>query len=198
MKKNTKLIAIIAAIIVIAVIAVVVVVMGQKSKTNLPKINAAEDLSKLIDTIYEGQDNLYGSLATQIIDLTDKETVSYITGLEDENQFEYMVVSEPMMSSQAYSFILAKVNDGVNADEVAKQMSEKVNPSKWICVTAEKIYATSSGNIVCLVMSNEEMAKSVYDKFKSVAGTVGQEYEKTQEEVSIDELEMNDLGPAAY
>lgn len=198
MKKNTKLIAIIAAIIVIAVIAVVVVVMGQKSKTNLPKIDAAEDLSKLIDTIYEGQDNLYGSLATQIIDLTDKETVSYITGLEDENQFEYMVVSEPMMSSQAYSFILAKVNDGVNADEVAKQMSEKVNPSKWICVTAEKIYATSSGNIVCLVMSNEEMAKSVYDKFKSVAGTVGQEYEKTQEEVSIDELEMNDLGPAAY
>lgn len=196
MKKNTKLIAIIAAIIVIAVIAVVV--MGQKSKTNLPKINAAEDLSKLIDTIYEGQDNLYGSLATQIIDLTDKETVSYITGLEAENQFEYMVVSEPMMSSQAYSFILAKVNDGVNADEVAKQMSEKVNPSKWICVTAEKIYATSSGNIVCLVMSNEEMAKSVYDKFKSVAGTVGQEYEKTQEEVSIDELEMNDLGPAAY
>lgn len=198
MKKNMKVIAIIAAVVVVAIIAIVIVMMGQKSKTKLPEIKAAEDLSTLIDTVYEGQENLLGSLMTQTVDVTDNDFVNMVTGLEDGSQFEYIAVSEPMMSSQAYSFVLAKVKEGVNADEVAKQMSEKINPSKWICVTAEKIYATSSGDVVCLVMASEEMAKPVYDKFKTVAGAVGQEYEKTQEEVSMDELEMDDLGPAVY
>ena len=30
-------------------------------------------------------------------------------------------------------------------------------------------------------MSSEEIAKPIYEKFKTLAGTVGQEYEKTEE-----------------
>ena len=199
MKKNMKVIAIIAAVIVIAIIAIVIVMMNQKPKTNLPEIKAAEDLSTLIDTVYEGQENLLGSLMTQTVDVTDKDFVNMVTGLENGSQLEYVAVSEPMISSQAYSFVLAKVKDGVDANEVAKQMSEKINPSKWLCVTAEKIYATSSGDIVCLVMASEEWAKPIYEKFKTVAGTIGEEYEKTQEEVVMDEMNgMEDFGPAVY
>ena len=197
MKKNMKVIAIIAAIVVIAI---VIVMMNQKSGTNLPEIKAAEDLSTLIDTVYEGQENLLGSLMTQTVDVTDKDFVNMVTGLEDGSQLEYIAVSEPMISSQAYSFVLAKVKEGVDANAVAKQMSEKINPRKWLCVTAEKIYATSSGDLVCLVMASEEWAKPIYEKFKTVAGTIGEEYEKTQEEVVLDDdmNGMEDFGPAVY
>lgn len=94
-----------------------------------------------------------------------------------------------MISSQAYSLIIAKVKDGVNADKVVEEIKDGVNPRKWICVTANKVYATSSGNIAFLVMANEEMAKLIYDRFKELAGNIGKEFERTVE----DELPSDDI-----
>ena len=91
------------------------------------------------------------------------------------------------MTSQAYSLVLAKVKAGINANEIAKQMSENVDQRKWICVSAEKVYATSSGDIVFLVMSSEEKAKPIYEKFKTLSGNIGQEYEKSEEEIELPE-----------
>ncbi len=185
MSKTVKII--IGVVVVIAIIAVIVVAFmtNSKPKTNL-QIASAEDLSKLIDQIYEGQqDNLPNSLQTQIVDVTDDVVVQSFTGLENGNDLEYLVASEPMMTAQAYSFILAKVKDGVNADTIAQTMKEKVDTRKWICVSAEMLYCTTSGDVVCLVMSSEENAKPVYEKFKTLAGTVGQEYQKVEEEPSL-------------
>ena len=76
---------------------------------------------------------------------------------------------------------MAKVKAGVDANAIAKEMSEKVNTAKWICVLADKLYATSSGDIVFLVMSSEDMAKPIYEKFKTLAGNVNEVYEKSEE-----------------
>lgn len=187
MKKSTQIIIAIVVIAIIAVVAIVIMNMNSKSKTNIGQINTAEDLTAVINKIYEGQpkDTIPPSVQSQIIDVTDEETVKYVTGLETAKDIDFVVSSEPMISSQAYSLVLVKVKDGVNANEVAKTMSENINTSKWICITAEKLYATSSGNVVCLVMSNEKTAKSVYEKFKTLAGTTGEEYEKTEEEIDL-------------
>lgn len=181
MKKQTKIIVAILAVVVVAVIACVIFFMNKGSKTKLEPVNSAEDLSALINKVYEGLENPLRSLNTTIIDVADNNSVKYVTGLENGNDLEFVAVSEPMMSSQAYSFILVKVKDGVDANSVAKSMSEQVDTRKWICVSAEKLYATSSGDVVCLVMSSEELAKPVYEKFKSLAGNVNKEYEKTEE-----------------
>ena len=151
------------------------------TKSNLGTIGTSEDLSKLVDKLYENEENLLPSLQTQEVDISDDEMVKFITGLENGKDLEFVVVSEPMMSSQAYSLILAKVKDGVNANDVVKSMHEKVDARKWICVTAEKVYATSSNDIVMVIMSSEDMAKPIYEKFKTLAGTVGQEYERAGE-----------------
>lgn len=183
---------VIAAVIIIAIIAIVVVVMNNKktnkNTTKLGEITGAGDLEKIIDKVYEGNEELPG-VQTQTIDVTDNTMVQSFTGLESGKELEYLVASEPLMSSQAYSFVLAKVKDGVDANKVAKDMSEKVDTRKWICVSAEKVYATNSGNVVCLVMSNEEWAKPVYEKFKELAGEFGKEYTKTEEEAELP-LEM--------
>ena len=188
------------AVAVIALIVVGLVIVKPFSKNNntenepktettktstLPQILSIQDLSNLVTKIYDGIDMPLQSLQTQEIDLSDSDFVKTITGLENGYDFEYLVASEPMMSSQAYSLVLAKVKDGVDANELAKKMQESVNTRKWICVSAEKVYATNSGNIVCLVMSSEELAKPVYENFKKLAGENGQEYEKTEQEPEL-------------
>ena len=187
MKNTTKItISIIAIITVVAIIATVMAI-NSKPKTNLNPVNSTEDLSALVDKIYEGENVQMPSLMTQTIETSDNDSVKAITGLENANDLEYIVASEPMMTAQAYSLVLVKVKDGVDANSIAKTMNENIDARKWICVSAEKVYTTSSGDIVCLVMSSEEVAKPMYEKFKTLAGEIGQEYERTYEEPEMPE-----------
>lgn len=186
MKNSTKIIIAVAVVLLIAIV-IAVVVSNSKPKTNLGEINKAEDLSALVEKIYEGVDEnaMPASLQTQVVDTTDNATVKYLTGLDNAENIEFAVVSEPMMTSQAYSLILVKVKDGANANEVAKTMSENIDTRKWICVSAEQLYATNSGDVVCLVMSNAETAKAVYESFEKLAGTVGKKHEKSEGEIEL-------------
>lgn len=185
MNKAIKIVIIVIVILAIVAGAVFLAINLAKTKSNLPEINSAEDLSALVDKVYEGLEIELPMLNTHIVDVTDSMTVQVITGLEDGSSFEYLVASEPLMSSQAYSFVLAKVKEGVNADEVAKAMNEKIDARKWICVSAEKVYTTSSDNVVCLVMSSEDVATTIYNKFKTLAGGIGHEFEKTEQTAEL-------------
>ena len=190
--KNKIGIYIVIAIIAIVLIAVGVVgmILNNKpiSETQQPEgnqetsnvqINSASDMENLINTVYEGQEAvLPGSLMTQTIDISDVNILTSYTGLTSNENIDAVVVSEPMMSSQAYSFVLVKVKDGADANAVAKEMSEKVDTRKWICVEAEKLYATSADNLAVLIMSSDEWATPVYNKLLEVLGTHGEEYVK--------------------
>lgn len=148
-------------------------------KGNL-NITNVDELTALVDKLYEGVE-VFPSVATMPLDLEalDADGLKYSTGLSSKDNIDFGVVSEPMIGSQPYSMVLIKVKDAAKANEVAKEMVENINPNKWICVSAEKIYATTSGDIVCLVMAADEMAKPVFENFKKEAGKVGQEYVET-------------------
>ena len=172
-------------LIVIAIVAIALIVTGimiminsNKTKSNV-QIAGTEDMQNLINTVYEGQtDNLPPTLNTQIIDVNNLDVLKSFTGLESNESIESAVASEPMIGSQAYSFVLVKVKDGINADSIAKEMSEKVDTRKWICVEAEKLYATSVDNLAVLVMGSDEWATPVYNKVKEVLGAHNEEYTK--------------------
>lgn len=206
MKKSTKIaIIVIALIVVIAVVIAVVMNLnkgakkddestkpegvsanqGESKETSNLRIANDEDLEDLIEEIYDGVDDL-PALQTQVIDVADEDYVQAFTGLENGEDLEYLVVSEPLINARAYSLVIAKVQDGVNANKIAEEMNEKIDQRKWICVSAEKVYSTSSGDIVFLVMSDEETAKPVYDKFKELAGSVGKEYVKEAPEIELE------------
>lgn len=175
--------------IVIAIIVAIVIIMGvnlfrnstPKQKSNL-NINNNDDLVSLINQIYEGVTIEMPKLQTQALDVTDANMVKTFTGLDSTENIENLVVSEPLMSSQAYSLVLVKVKDGANINEMAKAMNENIDVRKWICVSAEKVYTATSGNVICLVMTNADTAKVVYDSFKAIAGGIEKEYERTVEE----------------
>ena len=175
--------------IVIAIIVAIVIIMGvnlfrnssPKQKSNL-NINNNDDLVSLINQIYEGVTIEMPRLQTQALDVTDANMVKTFTGLDSTENIENLVVSEPLMSSQAYSLVLVKVKDGANINDMAKAMNENIDVRKWICVSAEKVYTATSGNVICLVMTNADTAKVVYDSFKAIAGGIDKEYERTVEE----------------
>ena len=187
MNKIGKIVIAVVAIIAVVVLAVALIVYMSKPKSNLDPIESSEDLAILVDKVYEGVDVEMPMVMTQIIDVGDIDMVNYVTGLQDTKDVEYVVASEPMMTSQAYSFVLVKVKDGVNVQEVAKEMNENINARKWVCVTAEKVYTTTSGDVICLVMSNRQTARAVYESFKTLAGGIGEEYERTEEEPELPE-----------
>ena len=187
MNKTVKTVLIVLGIVVLAVaILFAIFKFNGKTKTSLNEVKSGDDLVALVEEIYKGQDNLFSSLETAQIDVTDVDTVAFNTGLVNGDNLEYLAVSQPLMSSQAYELVLAKVKPGVDANTVAKEMSENINMNKWVCVSANKLYATSSGDIVFLVMAGEaEMATPVYEKFKSLAGSVNEVYEKDAEEIEL-------------
>ena len=175
--------------IVIAIIVAIVIIMGvnlfrnssPKQESNL-NINNNDDLVSLINQIYSGITIEMPRLQTQALDVTDANMVKTFTGLDSTENIENLVVSEPLMSSQAYSLVLVKVKDGANINDMAKAMNENIDVRKWICVSAEKVYTATSGNVICLVMTNADTAKVVYDSFRAIAGGIEKEYERTVEE----------------
>lgn len=173
---NKKII--IALIIAILIIVGIIVLIASKPKSNL-KISNIEDLKTLINQIYEGTENLeLPTMMTLELDLEQDWIVEAFTGLGNGNSLEYAVASETETVTYPYSLVLAKVKEDIDVEQIAKTMNEKINLSKWGDETAEKVYVTSSGNIICLVMANEEEAKTIYERFKTLAGAIGEEYQK--------------------
>lgn len=187
MNKTTKTVLIIlGGLVLLAIILLAIFKLNGNTEKSLIEVNSGEDLVALIDEIYEGQTNLFSTLETSEINVTDADMVAFNTGLTNGDNLEYLAISQPLMSSQAYELVIAKVKQGVDANAVAKEMSENIDMNKWICVSANKLYATSSGDIVFLVMAEDvDMASSVYEKFKSLAGTINEVYEKDAEEIEL-------------
>ena len=197
--------------IIIAIIAIILIIVGvalmvknnkpisegqnQNAQQSNVQISSTTDMENLINTVYEGQDTvLPGSLMTQTIDISDVNILTSYTGLTSNENIDAVVVSEPMISSQAYSFVLVKVKDGADANSVASEMSEKVDTRKWICVEAEKLYATSADNLAVLVMASDEWATPVYNKLLKVLGTHGEEYVKENTGLIDDQGIIYDTG----
>lgn len=184
MNKTTKIIIAVAVVVVVVLLGGILIAKSSKSTSSL-NISNAQDLTALVEKIYDNITVEMPLVETAEIETSEVDTVSMFTGLDSAKDIEYLVVSEPLMSSQAYSLVLVKVKEGADANSIAQTMNDNINMAKWVCVSAEKVYTTTSGDIICLVMSDEEKAKSVYDSFKTLAGSVGQEYEKTEEEIEL-------------
>ena len=189
-QKNSKIV----LLVIIAIIAIALIVAGivlatnsNKPKSNV-QITSTDDMQNLINTVYDGQkENLPPTLNTQIVDVSNLDVLKSFTGLTSNENIDSVVVSEPMIGSQAYSFVLVKVKDGADADMIAKEMSENIDTRKWICVEAEKLYATSVDNLAVLVMSSDEWATPVYNKVKEILGVHNEEYTKVNSDEFVDE-----------
>lgn len=177
MKKETKILIIsIVAVLLIAVLAFVL--LNKKTEST---IKTSSDAKSMLKSITKSKD--LPSTETFDVDVSDINKVTSFTGLKSNDNIEWIVSSEPMMSSQAFSAVALKVKDGTNVETIKQEILDNVNMSKWICVSAEKLYITNNGNVVFFIMADTDWAKIVYDNFKKyVNSDIGKELERTGEE----------------
>lgn len=112
-------------------------------------------LNEIIDAVYK-KNPIDLSLETDSIDISDADMLKAFTGLDSADKIKEAIVSEPMMGSQAYSFVLVRVKDAADAEEVANAMINGINPSKWICVEADDVRVMVKGDVVALYMIDSE------------------------------------------
>ena len=118
------------------------------------------------------------------LDLSDMDAVTYNTGLTSVEGIDGIVVSESGVGSIAYSLVYIMTADGADVDAIQAELLEKINPAKWICVSADQVISVRLGSDVLLVMGSPEtkLAETVYNAVAETAegvfASVGEKVEK--------------------
>ena len=181
-KQNIFIIGLILLAVISFVIFILVSGSGNKGSVETPK-----DINDIINTINKNNKNVLPELETMKVDIKNIDEVTSYTGLKINDGIESIVVSEPLITSQAYSVAIVKVKDNADVEKIKQDMLDNIDMRRWICVSAEQLYITNSGNVIFSVMADKDVAKAVYNDFKKyVNNNIGKELEKSNNEENIE------------
>ena len=153
---------------------------------NAQGLASADEVTAFLDAVYAKvpAENLPMMLMHTPLDLSDMDAVTYNTGLTSVEGIDGIVVSESGTGSIAYSLVYIMTADGADADAIQAELLEKINPAKWICVSADQVISVRLGSDVLLVMGSPEtkLAETVYNAVvetaEGVFASVGEKIEK--------------------
>lgn len=181
-KQNIFIIGLILLGVISFIIFILVSSGGNKGGGNTPK-----DINDIINTINKNNKDILPELETMKVDIKNIDEVTSYTGLKTNDGIESIVVSVPVMTAQAYSVAVVKVKDNADVEKIKQEMLDNIDMRRWICVSAEQLYITNSGNIIFSVMADKDIAKAVYNDFKKyVNNNIGKELEKSNNEENIE------------
>lgn len=184
MKKKQNILVIALILLAVITFGVIILVSG---KENTSSLETTKDIIKMINSINKDNKNVLPELETMKIDVKNIDEVTSYTGLTSNDNIESIVVSVPMMTAQAYSVAVVKVKDNADVEKIKQEMLDNIDMRRWICVFAEQLYITNSGNVIFSVMTDKDIAKAVYDDFKKyVNNNIGKELEKSNDEENIE------------
>lgn len=176
-KKNIIIGCLIGGLVILAGV-IFVVTSNKESKTN-ETLQTAGDIKKMLKTIYKNLANELPELTTEEINLKESELVESLTGLKSTDDINTLIVSEPVMGSQALEVAVIKTKEKTDITSMMQNIKDNVDMSRWICVSAEKLYIVNSGDVIFMVMADSDWAKSIYDEFvKYMDNKVGETLEK--------------------
>ena len=174
----------IIGLILLAVISFIIFILvsgsGNKGNGNKGNVETPIDVNDIINTINKNNKNVLPELETLKVDIKNIDEVTSYTGLKTNDGIESIVVSEPLVTAQAYSVAIVRVKDNADVEKIKQEMLDNIDMRRWICVSAEQLYITNSGNVIFSVMADKDIAKAVYNDFKKyVNNNIGKELEKS-------------------
>lgn len=176
-KKNIIIGCLIGGLVVLAGV-IFAITSNKESKTN-ETLQTAGDIKKMLETIYKNLAGELPELTTEEINLKESELVESLTGLKSTDDINTLVVSEPVMGSQALEVAVIKTKEKTDNEAMMQNIKDNVDMSRWICVSAEKLYIVNSDDVIFMVMADSDWAKSIYDEFvKYMDNKVGKTLEK--------------------
>lgn len=168
----------VAWLLVLAMAVTMVACSAKKDGDKNEKTPISDNMETVINKILEEYPTQFMG-ATQIpLDLTDTSEEGLLalqayTGLENGDKLEEAVAYESMVGSIAFSMVLARVKDSGDTETIAKEMNEKINTAKWICVEANDKKVAGYDDVILFVMLNTDLeleAQGFVDAFQKVCG----------------------------
>lgn len=96
--------------------------------------------------------------------------IKYAIGT-NEIDYKEIAMSEPPMSSIAYSVVLVRMEENADIEAAKTKIKENVNPRKWMCVEVaeEDIIVKSKGDLIILIMvENETLREKIEEGFDNL------------------------------
>lgn len=181
-KQNIFIIGLILLAVISFIIFILVSGSGNKGSVETPK-----DINDIINTINKNNKDVLPELETMKVDIKNIDEVTSYTGLKTNDGIESIVVSVPLITAQAYSVAIVKVKESADVEKIKQEMLDNIDMRRWICVSAEQLYITNSGNVIFSVMADKYIAETVYNDFKKyVNNNIGKELEKSNDEENIE------------
>lgn len=179
----------IIGLILLAAISFIIFILvsGSGNKVSVEKAKDIKDINDVINTINKNNKDVLPELETMKVDINNIDEITSYTGLKTNDGIESIVVSVPLITAQAYSVAIVKVKDNADVEKIKQEMLDNIDMRRWICVSAEQLYITNSGNVIFSVMADKDIAKAVYNDFKKyVNNNIGKELEKSNNEENIE------------
>lgn len=125
--------------------------------------NISGSLSDIMKEVYKNIPE--DELPELINEKVNKDNQEYYLGSSDIT-YKEALASEPLMSSVAHSVVLVRANSVKDVDNIKKEIKEKIDPRKWICVGVDEknVFVESKGDLVILIMDNK-YAATIRDNF---------------------------------
>ncbi len=142
----------------------------------------------LVAKIYEIQPVELALMDPTAIDLADADAVKAYLGLEDASNIKEAVFSETMIGSQAYSLVVARVNDTAKIEETKQAIIDGINPAKWICVEADQVRVAAAADMIILSMVNSDLAADLNADSADLADCLVEAFKTTVGELTGDIL----------
>ena len=169
---------ILSVVLALALVLSMTACGGKKTaETEAPALKVEGTMEELLNkTIEQRPVEFMGGVIP--VDLTDSSedglwALKSYTGLDSAEKISEAAAFEPMMGSLAFSMVMVRVADGVDAKSVAESMKSGIDTRKWICVEANDLKVAGFGDVVMLIMVNSDSgmtAQSFVDAFAKVAG----------------------------
>ncbi len=132
-------------------------------------------LTEIIDDIYKSSKPEFETVTVNV-DINDPDALKAYTGLISNDLISEAVASESAMGSQAYSLVLVRLKNSLDAGQVAESMRSGIDRRKWICVEADQIRVSAGGDVVLLIMMSSEFnsdtlsVDKITEKFQELCG----------------------------
>lgn len=133
---------------------------GTKSEVQ----NIEGSLTDLMVKLYDGIGEDEMPMMTENVELNEENFLAFAFA---DVKYKEALASESMVGSIAHSVVLIRLQNASDAEETVKQIKEKADPRKWLCVEAENVYVEAKGDLVVLIMSNE-LAPKIKANFENL------------------------------
>lgn len=119
--------------------------------------NSAPADDRSLEEIYnEIVDGVTAELPGLVQQKVPNNRFEYYFGIKKPSSAKESLVAEPAIGSIPFAITLLRVDSSADANALAKEIKEKVDPRRWVCVTASFVETAVKGDVILLVLDGDD------------------------------------------